>query len=134
MLDKKLLWLAVHPLFCITSISSRQSSKKSCWFHLDLSFESYSLNVSNFSYSTKYLYIHYDLLLQQHFSLHPMPFYAHFYDLQNTNIYLALIPQILQSQYQLFNLSFYQPLVCLNYYNILTKLNNYWSQTFLYRC
>ena len=56
-------------------------------------------------------------------SLRPLTFYAHYYDLPNTNKSLALIRQNLQSQHQLS--SFILSTTNLNYHNILTQLNNY---------
>ena len=47
------------------------------------------LNVSNIFYSPKHLYIYYDLLLQQHFYLRLIHFYAHYYHLTNANTFLA---------------------------------------------
>ena len=114
----------IHHIHCFGSIFYHQSkTKKNCWFHkslfYDLYFESCSSNVSNISYSTKHLYTHYDLLLQQHFCFCLRPFNAHYYHLPKTNASLALIWQILQLQHQLFYLSFYQPLNCFNYHNFI---------------
>ena len=67
-----------------------------------------------------YINIHYDLLSQQHFYSHLLLFYAAYYHLLNMNISLASIRQIIQPQYQLFNLLSYQPLIYLNYHNIFT--------------
>ena len=102
----------------------QSKTKKYCLFHrflcYDLYFESYSSNDSNIFYSTKLLRIRCYLLSQQHFYSHLLVFYAHYYYLLNTNKSLALIQQILKSQHRLFHLSFCQPLICLNYHNILT--------------
>ena len=91
----------IHHIHCFGCIFYHQSKKKkSCCFHkflfYDLYFESYSSNASNISYSTKHLYIHYDLLLLQYFCLHTMLFYAHCYHLPNMNTSLVLI-RIFQS-------------------------------------
>ena len=58
----------IYHIHCFEYIFYHQSmTKESCWFHkflfYDLYFESYALNVSNISYSTKHLYIYYDLFL-----------------------------------------------------------------------
>ena len=42
----------------------------------------------------QHLYIHYDLLLQQHFCLRYLPFYAHYYHLPNMNTCLSLIQPV----------------------------------------
>ena len=104
----------IQHIHCFGCMFYHQSKiKKSCWFHktlcYDLYFESDPLNVSNISYLTKHLYIHYDLLSQRHFCLGPLPFYAHYFCQPNTITSLALIRQILQSQHKLFHLWFYQP-------------------------
>ena len=137
-LTRNLFWIVIKiTVFIINSAKSitnsvhcfgyifyhQSKTKKSCWFHkflsYDLYFESYSLNVSSISYSTKYIYVHYDLLLLKHFCLCPLPFYAQFNHVLNTNTSLDSIWQLLQSQHRLFYLPFYQPLICLNYHNIL---------------
>ena len=69
----------IHHIHCFGCIFYHQSkTKKSCCFHkflfYDLYFESYSLDASNISDSTKHLYICYGLLLQQHFCLRPLLF------------------------------------------------------------
>ena len=46
-------------------------------------------------YSTIYLYIHYDLLLRQHFYLRILLFYVHYCRLPRINTSLATIQQIL---------------------------------------
>ena len=92
----------IHHIHCFGCIFYHQSkTKKSCWYYkflsYNLSFESYSLNVSIISYSRKHLYVRYDLFLLQHFCLCPLPFYSHYYHLPNTGTSLVLIRQILQS-------------------------------------
>ena len=62
----------IHYIYCFGCTFCNQcKTMKFCWFHMllfyDLYIEFYSSNVSNISYSTKHLYIHYDLLSQQHF-------------------------------------------------------------------
>ena len=55
---------------------------KICLFHkflfYNLYFESYTLNASDICYSTKHLYIDYDLLSQQHFYSHPLVVYTRY--------------------------------------------------------
>ena len=96
----------IYHIHCFEYIFYHQSmTKESSWFHkflfYDLYFESHALNVSNISYSTKHLYIYYDLFL-----FTPFVFYAHCYHLLNTNTSLALIQQILQLEHQLIRVSF----------------------------
>ena len=83
----------IHYFGC--TFYNQSKTKKSCLFHRflfhDLYFESYSLNVSNISYSTKYLYIRYVLLLQQYFYSHLLLFYAHYYYVPNMKRSLALV-------------------------------------------
>ena len=83
-----------------------------CWFHMflfyDLSFEFHSLNALNIYCSTIHLYIHYDLLLQQHFYSHLLLFYVHYCRLPKMNTSLASSQQILQSQRLWFHLLFFQ--------------------------
>ena len=83
----------IHYFGCIFYHQSK--TKKSSLFRrflfYNLYFESYSLNVSNISYSTKYLYIRYVLLLQQCFYSHLLLFYAHYYYVPNMNRSLALV-------------------------------------------
>ena len=99
----------IHHIHCFGCIIYHQRKKKKLFNRFlfsDLYFECSSLNVSNISYSTNHLYIYYDILLQQHFYLHLLPFFTHYYHLPNINTtFLALIRQILQSQHQLFHLS-----------------------------
>ena len=62
----------IHYIYCFGCTFCHQcKTMKFCWFPMllfyDLYIEFYWSNVSNISYSTKHLYIHYDLLLQQHF-------------------------------------------------------------------
>ena len=74
----------------------------------DLSFEFHSLNVLNIYCSTIHLYIHYDLLLQQHFYSQLLLFYVHYCRLPKLNTSLASSHQILQSQRLWFHLLSFQ--------------------------
>ena len=97
----------MHHNNCFRCIFYHQSmTKKSCWYHkflfFDLYFESYSSNGSNTSHSAKRFCIHYDLLLQQHFCLRPLPFYVLYYYLPNMNTSLALIDKFFNSNNSCF--------------------------------
>ena len=124
----------IRHFYCFEYIFFYQNKAiKFCWFRMflfhDLYFKSYSLNVSDIYYSTIHLYIHYELLWQQHLFSRHLLFFAHYF-LLRMNTVLALTQQVLQSQRLVSSFTF--P-VTLNYHSILTKLNNYWNLTYLYR-
>ena len=102
----------IHHIDFFECIFYHQSkTKRSCWFHkflfYHLYFEFYSLNVSKISYSTSIFIF---IIHLQHFCSQPLPFYGQYYHLLNTNKFLALIQKVIQSEHQLFHLSFDQPL------------------------
>ena len=102
-------------IFCHQS-----KTMKMFWFHIfllcNLYFEFYWLSVVNIYHSTKYLYIHYNLLLQQHFYLRLLIFCSllstkneYILSFNSTNSLLAM-PAIS---------SFILPMtICLNYHSI----------------
>ena len=102
----------IHHIHCFRCISCHQSkTKKSCWLYnflfYDFYFKSYSLNVSNISYSKRHLCTHYDVLWLQQFCFFLWPFMR------------TIIIYKIRMYLWLFHLPFYQPLICLNYHQIL---------------
>ena len=118
----------IHHIHCFGCIFYHQSkAKKFCWFPKflfhDLYFESYSSNASNIFFQQN-IFIFGMTYCCNIFFIPTLCFFVltviFYYHLPNMNTFLVLIQQILQSQQQLFNLSFSQWLICLNHHGILT--------------
>ena len=120
----------VHHIHCLGCIFYHQSMIKKFWFRWFLFYDFYSefcsLNASKIYDSAKHPFIHYDVLLQQHFHSHPFLFLLTLLYIKNECIFefnpiSSLIPTFPVSSFVLTTSNSFES----NHNNILTWLKNY---------
>ena len=115
----------VHHIHYFGYILCHQSNrKKGCWFHNTLFFFIFLLDFIH-PMSQTYLilnktFISIMIYWYNNIFSHPLPFYASYCCLLQTNIPLVLTEQISRLQQNRYNRLFYQQVICLNPYSILT--------------